>query len=94
MSRRPTFRPSASARPGPGADPGSTASAATTPAPPAGARRRRAATATGRGAGCRGPDDLEDLSAFDESELGEIADFDNSAESRVMQAFPGAEEVG
>ena len=39
-------------------------------------------------------DDLEDLSAFDESELGDVADVDNSAESRVMQAFPGAEEVG
>ncbi len=35
----------------------------------------------------------EDLSAFDESELGEIADIDNSAEARVLQAFPGAEEV-
>ena len=35
----------------------------------------------------------EDLSAFEESELGEIADIDNSAEARVLQAFPGAEEV-
>ena len=35
----------------------------------------------------------EDGSAFDESELGEIADIDNSAEARVLQAFPGAEEV-
>jgi DNA polymerase III subunit gamma/tau len=35
----------------------------------------------------------DDLSAFDESELGEIADIDNSAEARVLQAFPGAEEV-
>ncbi len=40
-----------------------------------------------------GPDDLEDLSAFDESELGVVADVDNSAETRVLQAFPGAEEV-
>ena len=39
-------------------------------------------------------DETEDLSAFDMSELGEVADFDNSAESRVMKAFPGAEEVG
>jgi DNA polymerase-3 subunit gamma/tau len=40
-----------------------------------------------------GPDDVEDLSAFDESELGEVTDVDNSAETRVLQAFPGAEEV-
>ena len=39
------------------------------------------------------PDDHEDLAAFDESELGEIAEVDNSAEARVLQAFPGAEEV-
>jgi DNA polymerase III subunit gamma/tau len=38
-------------------------------------------------------DDHPDLSAFDESELGEIADIDNSAQARVLQAFPGAEEV-
>jgi DNA polymerase-3 subunit gamma/tau len=35
----------------------------------------------------------EDLVGFDETEL-EIADVDNSAEARVLQAFPGAEEVG
>jgi DNA polymerase-3 subunit gamma/tau len=40
------------------------------------------------------PEDLGDLSAFDEDQLGEIADVDNSAEARVLQAFPGAEEVG
>ena len=42
-------------------------------------------------------DDLEDqsdLSVFDEAQLGEIAKVDNSAEARVLQAFPGAEEVG
>jgi hypothetical protein len=38
--------------------------------------------------------DIEDLSVFDESQLGEVADIDNSAESRLLQAFPGAEEVG
>jgi hypothetical protein len=37
---------------------------------------------------------IEDLSTFDEAELGEAVDVDNSAESRVLQAFPGAEEVG
>jgi DNA polymerase III subunit gamma/tau len=41
-----------------------------------------------------GVDDHEDPAVFDESELGEIADVDNSAETRVLQAFPGAEEVG
>jgi DNA polymerase III subunit gamma/tau len=39
------------------------------------------------------PDEVEDLSAFDESELGEVADIDNSAQARLLQAFPGAEEV-
>ena len=38
-------------------------------------------------------DRIDDLSEFDESELGEIAQVDNSATSRVLQAFPGAEEV-
>jgi DNA polymerase-3 subunit gamma/tau len=38
-------------------------------------------------------DETEDLAAFDESELGEVAQVDNSAESRVRSAFPGAEEV-
>ncbi len=38
------------------------------------------------------PDD--DPSVFDAAELGEVADVDNSAEARVLQAFPGAEEVG
>jgi DNA polymerase-3 subunit gamma/tau len=39
-------------------------------------------------------DDPDDLSAFDDAELGEVVDVDNSAEARVLQAFPGAEEVG
>jgi len=39
-------------------------------------------------------DDEEDLSVFDEAHLGEVAEIDNSAEARVLQAFPGAEEVG
>ena len=38
-------------------------------------------------------DDDQDFSAFDESELGEVADVDNSPAARVLQAFPGAEEV-
>jgi hypothetical protein len=44
-------------------------------------------------AGHHDPADHEDLAAFDESELGEIAEVDNSAEARVLEAFPGAEEV-
>ena len=40
------------------------------------------------------PDDQDDPSVFDETELGEVAEVDNSAEARVLQAFPGAEEVG
>jgi len=36
----------------------------------------------------------EDPADFDESELGELVDVDNSAEARVRLAFPGAEEVG
>ncbi len=40
-----------------------------------------------------GADEHEDLSVFDESELGPVADIDNSAQARVLQAFPGAEEV-
>ncbi|MGH9078919.1 MAG: hypothetical protein ACRDYE_02365, partial [Acidimicrobiales bacterium] len=39
------------------------------------------------------PDGTEDLSSFDESELGDVVVVDNSAQSRVLQAFPGAEEV-
>jgi len=38
-------------------------------------------------------DEAEDLSQFDESELGEVATDDHSAPARVLQAFPGAEEV-
>ncbi|MBF6556968.1 MAG: DNA polymerase III subunit gamma/tau [Acidimicrobiales bacterium] len=45
------------------------------------------------GQGGEEPVDSEDLSAFDESQLGEVADVDNSAQARVLQAFPGAEEV-
>ena len=39
-------------------------------------------------------DQSESISAFEESELGEVAEIDNSVEVRVMKAFPGAEEVG
>ena len=39
-----------------------------------------------------GSDDAEDLADFDAGNL-EVAEIDNSAESRLLQAFPGAEEV-
>jgi len=41
-----------------------------------------------------GPGDVEDdLAVFDDADL-EVAEIDNSAEARLLQAFPGAEEVG
>jgi DNA polymerase-3 subunit gamma/tau len=72
--------------------------------PPA-SQAGRSAAGPARGAGAAatdtppappGPDladEADDLSVFDD-ELGEIAEVDNSAEARVLQAFPGAEEVG
>ena len=39
------------------------------------------------------PDDDEDLAVFEADDL-EVAEIDNSAEARLLQAFPGAEEVG
>ncbi len=70
--------------PGPGDSDaaGPSTAVGTTPAPPVAERREG------------GPEESEDLVGFDVSELGEIADVDNSAETRVLQAFPGAEEVG
>ncbi|HEY4929913.1 MAG TPA: DNA polymerase III subunit gamma/tau [Acidimicrobiales bacterium] len=38
-------------------------------------------------------DEAEDLAEFDTDNL-EVAEIDNSAEARLLQAFPGAEEVG
>lgn len=38
------------------------------------------------------PEDVEDLAVFEADDL-EVADIDNSAEARLLQAFPGAEEV-
>ena len=74
--------------------PGSPAPA---PAPgsraPSGPSDRSAPSApSGRSAPVEDDDD-QDFSAFDESELGEVADVDNSPAARVLQAFPGAEEV-
>lgn len=54
----------------------------------------QAGTEVHSGAGSGGKADApEDLSAFDESELGDVVEVDNSAHHRVLQAFPGAEEV-
>ena len=55
---------------------------------PGAATAPAAAPAAGAGAG----DLEEDLADFDADNL-EVADIDNSAEARLLQAFPGAEEV-
>ncbi len=47
--------------------------------------------ATGHGE--RAEDLVQEMDSFDEDELGEVVDMDNSAEVRVRQVFPGAEEV-
>jgi len=39
------------------------------------------------------PVDEEDLAVFEADDL-QVAEIDNSAEARLLQAFPGAEEVG
>jgi DNA polymerase-3 subunit gamma/tau len=39
------------------------------------------------------PHDDEDLAVFEADDL-QVAEIDNSAEARLLQAFPGAEEVG
>jgi hypothetical protein len=39
------------------------------------------------------PEDVEDLAVFEADDL-QVAEIDNSAEARLLQAFPGAEEVG
>ena len=38
------------------------------------------------------PEDEEDLAVFEADDL-QVAEIDNSAEARLLQAFPGAEEV-
>jgi DNA polymerase-3 subunit gamma/tau len=82
----------------PGADP-----ALDRPVPRAGSAAPTSSSqgAAGRspGAGNAGPttadaDEEEDETVyFDESQLGEVADVGNLAEERLLQAFPGAEEV-
>jgi DNA polymerase-3 subunit gamma/tau len=92
------------APPDPGSSTTSNSRAATARAPKAGVagpgpreasperpERFKARPETGQGG--EEPVDGEDLSVFDESQLGEVADVDNSAQARVLQAFPGAEEV-
>jgi hypothetical protein len=51
-----------------------------------------AVPATGALRAVEADDADEDLSVFDDDNL-EVADIDNSAEARLLQAFPGAEEV-
>jgi DNA polymerase-3 subunit gamma/tau len=78
-------------RPGAGA-----AAAASGSRPPSASFDRSASSASSASSDRSAPaqdDDEQDFSAFDESELGEVADVDNSPAARVLQAFPGAEEV-
>jgi DNA polymerase-3 subunit gamma/tau len=79
--------PSASAR-RPSANP-----TGTPPASPVSEAASPAASAPSDRSAPNEDDDDQDFSAFDESELGEVAKVDNSPEARVLQAFPGAEEV-
>jgi DNA polymerase-3 subunit gamma/tau len=75
---------------GPGRRSASGGGAARTGGPPGAEADRMASPPAVHG---EEPEGIEDLSSFDESELGEVAVVDNSAQSRVLQAFPGAEEV-
>ncbi len=59
--------------------------------PPPGSATATTTTTTAAPTPATGPDD-EDLAAFDADDL-EVAEIDNSAEARLLQAFPGAEEV-
>ena len=80
----------------PGADPAGEPSSPGRPPrsarPAQDAAAARSAPAQGADPGPAPPDE-EDISFFDESELGDVADVDTSAEARLLQAFPGAEEV-
>ncbi|HEX3567268.1 MAG TPA: DNA polymerase III subunit gamma/tau, partial [Acidimicrobiales bacterium] len=99
-SRAPSAPSGRSGPPRRSAPPGRSARSATTapfgrsaPSGSSGPSARSATTAPfGRSAPVEDDDD-QDFSAFDESELGEVADVDNSPTARVLQAFPGAEEV-
>jgi DNA polymerase III subunit gamma/tau len=82
------------------ADPGADPATGGPPPPPrssppvpstegAGGRTSGAGTARGN----PGRDEEDETVYFDESELGEVADIGNLAEARLLQAFPGAEEV-
>jgi DNA polymerase III subunit gamma/tau len=67
------------------------------PSPAGGRRGPPRSRPAGREAAGPPPTDegpVDDMSEFDESDIGEVADIDNSAETRVREAFPGAEEVG
>jgi DNA polymerase-3 subunit gamma/tau len=76
----------------PGADPAGDPPRAPGPTPTDQLGGQGRASDRGRDPGPVPPDE-EDPSIFDESELGEVADVDTSAEARLLQAFPGAEEV-
>jgi DNA polymerase-3 subunit gamma/tau len=95
----PAAAPSVSSSPSgaPASRPGAGAAAAASGSrPPSASFDRSASSASSASSDRSAPvqdDDEQDFSAFDESELGEVADVDNSPAARVLQAFPGAEEV-
>jgi DNA polymerase-3 subunit gamma/tau len=86
--------PSGSSDPIPPPDAAPDSAPASRPGPPDPGTPPRASKPSPGHAEGGATDGIDDLAAFDESELGEIAQVDNSATSRVLQAFPGAEEVG
>jgi DNA polymerase-3 subunit gamma/tau len=62
--------------------------------PPAGNGERNDSQVSAAGAGGVAATTADDEEEFlDESELGEVVDVDTSAEARVLEVFPGAEEV-
>ncbi|MGC8462553.1 MAG: hypothetical protein ACP5P9_02635 [Acidimicrobiales bacterium] len=62
--------------------------------PPAGDGERNDSQVSAAGAGGVAATVADDEEEFlDESELGEVVDVDTSAEARVLEIFPGAEEV-
>lgn len=87
--------PSPSSGSGSGSPAGSSSSTGSSLSRPAASGTRPPSTSFDPSARSAPVEDDEDLdfSAFDESELGEVADVDNSPTARVLQAFPGAEEV-
>jgi len=81
--------PRAGTGPAPEAEPGTPARAGRSTASP------RVQTSSSGGAPAADDDeDVGDMASFRDAELGAVVTVDNSAEARVLEAFPGAEEIG